>query len=348
MKAKLLIVVLGTLGASAITARHAAKVSGAALFATRFSPSQGLGPLFNGTSCAECHAGGGMGPDGLGVVTRIGRLTTAGFKTAFDGAPIARKHSIAELGVPCDLVTGPPREVNLTSIRNAPDLREAGLIDRIPEREIVLGVVARRDGVQGRPHWVGGHVGRFGWKADVVTLREAVANAFRNELGITSPLAPRDLAPAGLAKGPQCPGEAVDLDDDGTTIDAVTSYISTLSARTGSTPSPRGRMLFGATGCDACHTPTLGGSAIYSDLLLHDLGPDLDDNLVQGEARGSDWRTTPLVGVGARARLLHDGRARGMTDAVLAHGGEGLRARDRFARLTSEERDTLLAFLRGL
>ncbi len=87
-----------------------------------------------------------------------------------------------------------------------------------------------------------------------------------------------------------------------------------------------GSALFVSTGCADCHTPTLAAGdkvlPLYSDLLLHDMGPGLNDGVVQGQAQGSDWRTTPLWGLSVRARFLHDGRARTIEAAILAHGGE--------------------------
>jgi CxxC motif-containing protein (DUF1111 family) len=87
---------------------------------------------------------------------------------------------------------------------------------------------------------------------------------------------------------------------------------------------------------------------LYSDLLLHDLGPALDDRVIQGSARGKDWRTTPLWGLGMRPRLLHDGRATSINEAVLAHDGEAANAARAFRALVEPERTTLLAFLNSL
>ena len=302
---------------------------------------------------------GGVGPDGLGTAMRIGRLTSAGFDPMIDrGGPVARAHSVAEEGRPCDLAPGIPPGANITSVRNAPDLHGAGAIDAIPDEAIAAGAVPRDDGVRGRAHWVVGadghdRIGRFGWKADVATLRQFVADAFRNELGITSPLAPTDVAPVGQPGHPRCPGEGTALEDDGTVVDAVTAFVATLRRPVAPrVSSARGATVFGSIGCDACHRPSLfvGRSRVwlYSDLLLHDLGPDLDDKVVQGRAGGRDWRTTPLWGLGSRPRLLHDGRARTISDAILAHGGEAAAAQQRFSRLAPEARDALLAYLTGL
>jgi CxxC motif-containing protein (DUF1111 family) len=334
---------------------------GALLFITRFTPEQGLGPLFNGASCVTCHATptvGGMGPNGLGTATRVGQLTSAGLDPLIGlGGPIARAHSVTEGNKACDLVAGIPARANVTSVRNAPDLHGTGVIDAIPDAEIAARAVPQRDGVRGRPNWVitvdgRKRIGRFGWKADTATLREFVANAFRNELGITSPLAPMDLAPIGQSGRHHCPGESSSLEDDGTIVDAVTAFVAALSPPNPHMKSLQGAALFSSIGCDACHRPSLSPGKrrlwLYSDLLLHDLGPDLDDKMRQGSAEGHDWRTTPLWGLHTRLRLLHDGRARTISEAILAHGGEGARARLRFRLLPEKKRDALLRFLRGL
>lgn len=334
---------------------------GSVFFTTKFTPQQGLGPLFNRTSCVGCHVAptvGGMGPSGLGTATRFGRLTTTGFvPLGVPGAPVARTHSVAEEGFECDLVPGIPANANVTSVRNAPDLHGTGLIDAIPDKVIAAGAVPRGDGVQGRVHWVhtldgGQGVGRFGWKADTITLRQFVAEAFRNELGITSPLAPIDLAPASQTSRRPCLGENGPLEDDGTVVDAVTAFVAALPPPIMRATPPQGAKVFTAIRCDACHTPSLflGERRVwlYSDLLLHDIGPDLDDKLIQGLANGRDWRTTPLWGLGKRLRLLHDGRAHTISEAILAHGGEAAAAKQRFRLLSPEERASLLEFLAEL
>src|SRR5262249_19376033 len=323
---------------------------GARLFLTDFTPEQGLGPLFNQRSCVVCHgipSAGGMGWDGLGIVYRVGRLEGGSFDPLVGaGGPVARDHSIAELGLPCDLTAGPPAAANLISVRNAPPLYGLGLIDRIPDAVIR----ARAITTGGRLHIVrdalgNERVGRFGWKADTATLEQFVGEAFRNELGITNPIAPTDLvSPSG-----GCGGQpSARLDDDGSVVRAVTAYIASMPpprSRVG--PQHRaGQLLFSTIGCAACHTPTLSSDGVdiplYSDLLLHDLGPAMDDLVVQGEATGKDWRTTPLWGLGMRGRFLHDGRATNVPDAILAHDGEAAAAAKAFRQLTWHEQASLL------
>lgn len=334
---------------------------GAAVFARALSPADGLGPLYNATACVDCHASpvaGGMGPDGLATVLRVGRLSDTGFDPLVGrGGPVARAHSVAELGLPCQLEPGIPAGANITSVRNAPALFGAGLIDAIPDDVIRAGAVPRGDGVQGRPNLVhapdgGERVGRFGWKADTPTLQLFVADALRNEHGITSPLAPAANLPTAPVGAPRCAGAADAPKDDGQRVDALTAYVAALPApaplETAST-GPVGEALFRDVGCAACHTPILpAGQAdvpLYSDLLLHDMGRSLDDAVVQGQARGPDWRTTPLWGLSGRSRFLHDGRARTVPAAILAHAGEAEPARERFRALADADREALLAFV---
>jgi len=117
-------------------------------------------------------------------------------------------------------------------------------------------------------------------------------------------------------------------------------------------PAQPGRRLFATVGCAKCHMPALAGRhgevPPYSDLLLHDMGQALDDKIVQGDATGADWRTTPLVGLGLRQRYLHDGRATTLRDAVLAHGGEPELVRGRYFELTAQEQQLVVRFLNEL
>src|SRR5262249_51562874 len=154
--------------------------------------------------------------------------------------------------------------------------------------------------------------GRFGWKAQVATLRDFVAIAYLNEIGITSPDLPAELPPQGGAVA--CDGVA-DPEDDGTRIDAVTRFLLLLAPLG---PPERvgrvrvGRAVFRRIGCERCHATrfhvgrthpavALRGRRIplFSDLLLHDMGPHLADGIAQGFAGESDFRTSPLWGARA-------------------------------------------------
>jgi len=330
---------------------------GRTLFQKVFSPVEGLGPLFNGRSCVECHAQpipGGVAPGGAGIVLRVGRnVGSGGFDPLYgQGGPVARAHSIAGHGLPCSAIPGIPAAANVTSVRSATALFGLGLVDAVPDE--VIFVKDSVGGIRGRPNLIRDadgrdRPGRFGWKADTAELEQFVADAFRNELGITSPRAPLD--PTALAPG--C-GVFAGLDDDGTTVRSVAAYIRSLPPLlSDKLPSQAGKAAFVHAGCEACHVPSLpgpGGEAVtlFSDLLLHDMGPTLDDGIVQGTASGAEWRTAPLWGVGSRSRLLHDGRATSLSAAILAHDGEGAAAAQAFRTMTAQQRQHLLAFLESL
>jgi CxxC motif-containing protein (DUF1111 family) len=249
---------------------------------------------------------------------------------------------VAELGEACPLLPGVPAGANVTSVRNAPPLFGDGLLDAIPESAILAGAVPQADSILGRANLVDGRVGRFGWKADTPGLRQFVAEAFRNELGITSPLVPTDLAPTGI-----CGSAAPEPKASTSIIADVVAFIDQLPPPS---PGTGDATVFRQIGCDACHMPSLGHElpAAYSDLLVHDMGRALDDGVVQGAARGQDWRTTPLWGLSQRVRFLHDGRARTVEAAIAAHGGEADPAAQRFRQLSPTDREALLVFLRQL
>jgi len=330
--------------------------SGAELFEREFTVAEGLGPLFNEEACSACHrepAIGGVGRDGLATVTRIGILKDGRFDALIGrGGPFAHAHAISELGADCDRTAGIPAGANVTSIRNTPQLFGSGLIDAIPDAEIRAQARRQRGtAVSGRPNLVnlpsrGDELGRFGWKADVATLEQFVAEALRNELGVTSSLAPGGPPPGGSRP---CAGESPDSEVDRDLIAALTDFVAALPAPEPVAHEPAGAAVFEETGCAACHTPALDAGSddarLYSDLLLHDMGPALDDRVAQGTARGAEWRTAPLWGLADRPRYLHDGRAESLVAAILAHGGEADRARSRFRSLSKRDRRLLLRFL---
>jgi mono/diheme cytochrome c family protein len=338
---------------------------GAQLFSAAFTPAEGLGPLFNGQSCVACHAepvAGGMGPGGLAPVLRVGRLHDGVFDPLDgSGGPVARAHSVTELGIGCGVLPGIPAQANLVSLRNTPALFGAGLIDAIPEAAIwsdEKGDPGDRATRSGRPNRVFDaqgreRIGRFGWKADIATLEEFVAVALRNELGITNPLASGDLVVP--ADGDCGAVQARSPKDDGRMVRELTAFIASMAgppAKVTPEDAP-GRQLFARIGCAACHTPELRSAnnetiALYSDLLLHDMGPRLADGVVQGRAGSRDWRTTPLWGLGSRSRFLHDGSATSVPAAVLAHDGEAAESVKNYMRLSTGERGQLLGFLARL
>ena len=132
------------------------------------------------------------------------------------------------------------------------------------------------------------------------------------------------------------------------------AFVASLPApnSSGATSNAPGAALFATLGCATCHTPSLPAGDTqaqhYSDQLPHDKGPSLDDGVVQGQARGRDWRTTPLWGLGVRVRYLHDGRATSLTAAIAAHEGEAMRSANAFRALSADAKEKLLNFLGSL
>ncbi len=340
---------------------------GSALFQTSFTPATGLGPLFNASSCAECHEApvvGGVGDEVEthatayhdGVCDDLGRI----------GGPVIQDSTTPALYAVLGLDKEPvPPEATAVGRRTTPSLLGFGLLDAVPES--VLEAMAdpddrNGDGISGRPNRLpDGRLGRFGRKAQIATLHEFTSGAFINEMGITSPSEPREQT---IRDAPLPPGvdPAPDPELGQAGIDATDAFVKLLAP-----PPPtlssftelQGRHLFANVGCTGCHVPLLhtGPNPVralsnttvsaYTDLLLHDMGPELAD-ICLGQATPAEFRTEPLMGVQFKEVFLHDGRASSIEAAIQLHAGEAAGARDRFLGLSSQERAALLRFVSGL
>lgn len=252
-----------------------------------------------------------------------------------------------------------PGEV-LTSPRIPPPVFGLGLLEAVAEeslRDLEDPNDVDQDGISGRLNQVWSaeskqvRVGRFGWKANTANLREQAAGAYSEDMGVSNPLHPE-------ADG--------SMDVDATTLAAAAFYTQTLAVPRRaplSEQSRRGAELFSAVECGKCHVPELSTLeheiaalrfqtiAPYTDLLLHDMGPELADGRPDFEASGSEWRTPPLWGIGVTetvlgsAAYLHDGRARTLEEAILWHGGEAENSREAFRAFPEADRDKLIEFL---
>jgi CxxC motif-containing protein (DUF1111 family) len=267
----------------------------------------------------------------------------------------------------------------LTSPRVAPAIVGLGLLEAVPEstlRALADPDDANADGISGRLNIVRSRatgrfeVGRFGWKAEQPSVREQVAGAFAGDMGLTSSIVRRvDHTDRQAAAASQPSGGDPEVSDQ--ILNAVATYASTLAVpaarRIDDAEVRRGRDVFESAGCGACHTPRLvtgthhalpefANQTIrpYTDLLLHDMGDGLADGRPTFAASGREWRTPPLWGLGLLKKvnghtfLLHDGRARSTTEAILWHGGEAAPARERFRVMSARERAALIAFLESL
>jgi CxxC motif-containing protein (DUF1111 family) len=277
-----------------------------------------------------------------------------------DGKVATLRRPVVELH---DLQFGPLGRETMLSLRVAPPLWGLGLLEALSE-ETILATVERQAelGLTGRANVVWSYsaqrtmLGRFGWKANQPTLRQQIASAFLNDLGVTSALFPAENCPQPQTACRAFPRTSTpELKPE--QLDALESYVRMLAAparRSADDPRVRrGEHVFTAIGCGSCHLPALAGSDNmihpYTDLLLHDMGQGLADGRPDFAAGPRDWRTAPLWGVGQQdGPYLHDGRARTLGEAILWHGGEAHPARERFRSMGGAERAALLAFLKSL
>lgn len=343
------------------------------------------GPDFDAASCAACHVETtrGRGANGGHAPPRIARPVTPEARRAHGpqvqryhrgpGAPSARVEvrrasrtftyangdSVA-LRRPIARAVAADGDSFPVALRTAPPLFGWGLLEQVdlallrrladPQDRDGDGISGRVARVTAGPDAEGAAVGILGWKNGHAALRGQIRSALAHDMGVTAagPGADRGGAEIGARE-----------------LDALADYVRRLGVpdRRGGI-NERGRGLFDRAGCSGCHVPAvttrrsedraLSEQLIwpYSDLLLHDMGPALADP--GGGDEASEWRTAPLWGVGLMQQrfpqrgLLHDGRARTIEEAILWHGGEAARARERFGELSLEEREALLAYVHAL
>lgn len=331
----------------------------------------GLGPRFNLDSCQGCHqqpAVGGTSPavnPQVAFVTRHGGAANQLPTFVRPDGPMVEirfkgdnaVHQLFVIEVPgCALKVGPfpPGQVTL---RIPTPTFGLGLVEQIADSVIL----AQRSqdlprkqglGIAGlAQQQVDGRIGRFGWKAQRGDLEVFAGEAYNVEMGITNALSPTETA-----REPQCQFAPVPNSlPEGTAPSAVELFAAFMRGL--APPVPRtpvndpGRLVFDGVGCGLCHTPSLGGVPLFSDLLLHTMGRDLDDSITQGLAQGDQFRTAPLWGVGQRLFFLHDGRTQDLLEAIKAHASRGSEANGVVAALqqrSATEVQALLTFLRSL
>jgi CxxC motif-containing protein (DUF1111 family) len=269
---------------------------------------------------------------------------------------------------------GPLGPQTMISARLAPSVFGLGLLEAVPETAIsAIAEQQKALGFAGRPNVVWDTIaqrmtlGRFGLKANQPSLRQQIGSAFINDLGVTSSVYPDENCPQMQVQCRQFPLAGYPELTNGQ-LDALEFYVRALAVperRNVEDPEvQRGEQLFVSAQCAVCHIPeiTTGDFAAfpqlarqtihpYTDLLLHDMGTGLADGRPDFQAGARDWRTAPLWGlalaesVNGNAYLLHDGRARNATEAILWHAGEAQPAREAFRAMSKKDREALLAFL---
>lgn len=338
-----------------------------------FTAETGLGPVFVATSCGTCHAGDGKGHP-FTTLTRFGQTDSTGNKFLHLGGPQLQNRAIYNY----QFETIPPGATmsNFTPPANT----GLGFVDAVSDADLLALADpndANGDGISGRPNWItlpsylihrpntitqgGKYIGRFGKKAAAHDLFHQTVNAYNQDMGIVSSYEPYDTYN----------GQIVDPEVSNQTVIDVVAYLKMLKA-----PIQRnmndanvvaGKNIFMQINCGKCHVPEMksGNSSIaalsnktffpYSDFLLHDMGPQLDDGYTEGTAATAEWRTPPLWGLGLSKNsqggkffLLHDGRARSIEEAITLHGGEAQQSKAAFQQLNQSDKARLIKFLESL
>ena len=342
---------------------------GKKVFERVFEPKDGLGPLFNANSCAECHEKPVIGGTGDEVEIHATRFVGPNSCDPLfqEGGPVIQQHATPLLqakGIEKEQI---PPSATAQGHRSTTPLFGFGLVDAIPDSTILAHegpYDGNRDGIAGRANrTIDGRVGRFGRKAAVAALLDFNAGAFPQEMGVTTPLSPVEETINGTPVPPDTdpsPDPEISVEE----IEKVTAFVRFLA------PPPRqiftnyhdqllatrGQRLFAIVKCAVCHIPklTTGSSPIkaldrktvelYSDLLVHDMGAGLAD-ICLGQALPSEFRTELLMGLRFREAFLHDGSAKTVREAIEHHDGEARKSRDQFRALSEADKKALLKFL---
>ena len=346
--------------------QHAKFARGAALFSRVYTPETGLGPLFNGNSCAECHSLPVPGGSGLQVGVRVSTVRNGVCTDMRDvGGPVIQLKVTPALHDALGIDQEPVPAGASVAYRTTPPVWGTGLLDAVPDSEILARADPDdrdHDGVSGRPNWTAeGRLGRFGRKAQVGRLWDFVVEAYMMEMGITNEHFPVEQTVAGepLPSGVDPVSQLEVTEGDAIDADWFERVLAPPRFAGSDELQAQGLEIFSRVGCAACHVPALvtRGHPIasmshqvffpYTDLLLHDMGPDLAD-ICMGQALPEEFRTEPLWGLRFRPQFLHDGRATTIAAAIDLHGGEATGARERYLALSEQERAILLSFLGNL
>ena len=348
-------------------------LKGDAAFGEVFTIDKGLGPVFVANQCASCHPGDGKGAPFV-QFTRFGQSDTTGNQFLNMGGPQLQHKAIPGFE-PEELPVGATSTQLI-----APAVTGLGFLDAISDADLIAlsdPDDSNGDGISGKPHWNnvpdyvqfrpntisqnGKYITRFGKKGGAYDLLHQTAGAYNQDMGITSLFEPIDPF-SGLEVDPEVSTQAVN---------DVVFYLKTLKAPLRRNKNNEdvlaGEQIFSQVQCAACHTPSLQTASSptavlsnktihpYTDLLLHDMGPGLDDGYTEGFALTSEWKTPALWGLGLSRDaqggsyfLLHDGRARSIEEAILLHGGEAEQSKTDYVQLSETEKQQLIQFLESL
>jgi CxxC motif-containing protein (DUF1111 family) len=335
---------------------------------------EGLGPAYNGTSCAVCHSVPAIGGSGVILETRAGYRDEDNRHFGLNEAGDTLVHLFSIPNHTCQPIM--PDGANVIARRAPIPLFGAGLVEAIADETLLAledALDRNRDGVSGRAAIITDiatgqrRVGRFGWKAQHARLISFAADAYRNEMGITNDLFPQEAA-FGITEAQMHRCDPIpdpeDIRDPSTgrrgidNFEAFMRFLAPVGRVNVNETVREGERVFAAIGCTACHVPSLTTGPnvhpafnrksvpLFSDLLLHDIGTG--DGIRQASAEPEEIRTPSLWGLRLRRPLLHDGSAPNVDQAIRRHGNEAELARRGFEKLSASERAAMDAFLLSL
>jgi CxxC motif-containing protein (DUF1111 family) len=333
----------------------------------------GLGPVYNAQSCRECH----QSPD-TGAASQISEFR-AGHLDGFGNFVDAPGGSlINDRAIDSDIQERVSSNDTVRTFRMSLSVLGDGFVEAIANNTLTSIQAAQPAGQRGTiinvPVFEANNalrIGRFGWKNQQASLQSFAADAYLNEMGITSPLQPNENTSNGVSVAPF--DTVADPEDDGDDVEAFADFMRATRAP-GRGPITAqvnsGSTIFDQIGCAVCHTRSIttapagtvinGGAATvpaalgnkiihpFGDFLLHDVGTG--DGIVQNGGQGTrnQVRTAPLWGVRARIRLMHDGESLTVNDAILRHAGQANTARNNYNALSTTNKQAVIAFVLSL
>lgn len=348
-------------------------LAGDIAFNKNFTAETGLGPIFVASSCGSCHIGDGKGHP-FTTLTRFGQYQPNTDADVSIGGP-----QLQHRAIPGHEPETLPYDMPYMSF-TPPAVTGLGLLAALTDEQILSNADpddSDEDGISGVPNYISPpyffipqwfhkplnekYIGRFGKKGASIDLLHQTVGAYNQDMGITSTFEPVDVS-TGLTVDPEVSDQ---------TVRDVVFYLRTLKAPIQRDPENeeiiQGKKIFNDIQCSSCHTPkwTTPKSDIvalsnrtfypYTDLLLHDMGPDLNDGATEGSAESYEWKTPALWGLGLSPDsqggeyfLMHDGRARSIEEAILMHGGEAENSRNNYVQLNELDKQRLIKFLKSL
>jgi CxxC motif-containing protein (DUF1111 family) len=343
------------------------------------TPADGLGPVFNGVGCGECHAVPVLGGGQQITERRAGNFVNNVFTEHPGGSLIQDRALFPQLQ---ERVLA---NHNVIALRSSLSILGDGFVEAVDSNDLLAVSNAQPAAQRGQLIQIpvleapgNNRAGRFGWKNQHASLLSFAADAYKNEMGITSPLDPVENTFNGTPVNTVVPGSdpLPEPEDDGEDVELFATFMRSTkvppvdAVKAATADAQAGSTLFNQIGCNVCHTRTFttapagssinGGALIvgaaigdkiihpFSDFLLHDVGTG--DGIVQngGAATRNRLRTPPLWGLRTRGRFMHDALTMSVDAAIRRHAGQATAIRQSFEALSTVNRNRILAFLDSL